>query len=148
MRPDFEQLKKDISYEQKQIDVVIAKITETKENVSELNVAAVATYLMNFYNGIENIMKRCAKEYYKKMPRDVDWHKQLLQQSYLSNKGKLPLFDKDTADKLYNYLTFRHIFIHGYSFNLKWDKIKNLVDDVEPFWKEIKGQIAAFIDRI
>ena len=31
MRPDLEQLKKDILYEQKQIDVIIAKITETKD---------------------------------------------------------------------------------------------------------------------
>ncbi len=148
MRPKYEQLKKDLLFEQSQLELIIAKIKQTKNNITEVNTAAIATYLMNFYNGIENIMKRCAKEYYKKMPKGNDWHKQLLQQSCMFNKNKLSLFGKEIIDKLYNYLTFRHFFIHGYGFKLNWDKMKSLVDNIDELWLEIKNQLAEFINKI
>lgn len=148
MKAKYEQLKKDVLFEQEQLDVVILKIREIENNISETNIAAMAAYLMNFYNGIENIMKRCAKEYYKKFPRGNDWHKQLLKLSSLHNKKKIPLFSKGVADKLYDYLTFRHFFIHGYGFQLNWDKMKFLVEDIDDLWQDIKKCIAEFVARI
>ena len=148
MKPKFEQLKKYILFEQSQIDIVIAKIKEIK-GIDELNTTALAAYLMNFYNGIENIVKRCAKEYYKKMPKGEDWHKLLLEQSCLqNNKDKVALFGKETADKLYNYLTFRHFFIHGYGFRLNRQKIEPLVDGIDKLWHTIKEQLAEFMEKI
>jgi hypothetical protein len=148
MNPNYEQLKKDLNFEQNQIDTVILKIKRIKDGMSEVNTAALATYLMNFYNGIENIMKRCAKEYYKGMPKGDDWHKRLLQQSCLYNKNKVPLFDKNTVDKLYNYLAFRHFFIHGYGFKLERNKMASLIDNIDGLWQEIKNQLAEFIEKI
>lgn len=147
MKPNLGRLKKDILFEQSQIDIVISKIREIKGQITEVNVAALATYLMNFYNGIENLMKRCAKEYYKKIPKGDDWHKQLLQQCCMPN-NKIPLFDKKVGDKLYDYLVFRHFFIHGYGFKLEWDKMKSLVDNIDELWIEIKSCIAEFIKKI
>ncbi len=144
----YEQLKKDVLFEQGQVDAVITKIKEITDHISEVNKAAIATYLMNFYNGIENIMKRLAREYYKKMPKGDDWHKQLLQQSCKYNKNKAPLLDKDTVDKLFDYLTFRHFFIHGYAFTLSWDKMKILVDNIDELWQEIKKQLGEFISKV
>lgn len=144
----YEQLKKDILFEQGQLDMVISKIKKIQDNITEVNIAALATYLLNFYNGIENIMERCAKEYYKKMPKGDDWHKQLLQQSLTQNKDKLPLFNKAIVDRLYNYLIFRHFFIHGYGFKLNWDKMKSLVDNIDGLWREVKNRIAEFITEI
>lgn len=99
MKPDYKQLKDDISFEHGQIDVVVSKIGDLKNSKTDIATAAIASYLMNFYNGIENIMKRCAKEYYKKIPKGDDWHKQLLQQSCLYNNNKIALFNKKTIDK-------------------------------------------------
>jgi hypothetical protein len=148
MRYKYERLKEDILFEQNQLDIVISKIKEIKDNITEINRAALATYLMNFYNGIENIMKRCAKEYYRKIPRGNDWHKRLLQQSCKSNKNKIPLLRKEIVDKLYNYLLFRHFFIHGYAFKLNWDKMKSLVDNINDLWIETKDCIAEFLKKI
>jgi hypothetical protein len=103
MKADYEQLKRDLLFEQEQLDLVISKIRGIKDQkITEVNTAATATYLMNFYNGIENIMKRCAKQYYRKLPKGDDWHKQLLLQTSLHNKSKIPLFEQETVDKLYN----------------------------------------------
>ena len=148
MKPEYEQFKNDLLFEQSQLEIVVSKIKEIKDIPSEINTAALATYLMNFYNGIENIMKRCAKEYYKKMPKGDGWHKELLQQSFTHNKSKIPLFDKNIVDKLYNYLLFRHFFIHGYGFKLNRDKLKSLVDDIDKLWIEIKNCVAEFIARV
>lgn len=74
MKPEHERLKQDILFEQGQLDVVVQKINGIKKYAAEASIAALGVYLMNFYNGIENIMKRCAREYYKKIPKGDDWH--------------------------------------------------------------------------
>ena len=151
MKPKFEVLKQDILYEESQIDLVASKIKEiigTGEDVTDIKKAALAAYLMNFYNGIENIMKRCAKVYYNRMPRGADWHKELLLKTCAGNGGKHTLFSKDTAYRLYDYLTFRHVFIHGYGFKLKWEEMKTLADSTQALWLEIKECLADFINKI
>lgn len=148
MNLKFEQLKKDILFEHTQIGMVILKIKEVRNGTKEENKAALATYLMNFYNGIENMMKRCAKEYYKNMPKGEDWHKQLLKQSSMPKNSKPVLFNADTVDKLYKYLAFRHLFIHGYIFKLDWEKMKLLVDNIDDLWQEIKEQLTEFLKKI
>jgi len=56
MKLDYDRLKKDIIFEESQLDIVIEKIKKIKkEEIGETNKAALATYLMNFYNGLENI---------------------------------------------------------------------------------------------
>lgn len=148
MQPKYKRLCEDIMFEIGQIDVVVEKINKLKTDVTETNIAATGTFLMNFYNGIENIMKRCAKEYYKNMPVGGNWHKELLMQSCKSSSMKIALFKKETVDNLYDYLSFRHFFIHGYGFKLKWDKMKLLVDNIDKLWGEINAQIKYFVDTI
>jgi hypothetical protein len=53
MKANYEQLKKDLLFEQEQLDLVISKIRGIKDlKITEVNTAATATYLMNFYNGL------------------------------------------------------------------------------------------------
>lgn len=148
MNPKYEQLKEDIIFELGQLDIIVSKILELKREVNETNIPAIAVCLMNFYNGIENIMKRCSKEYYKNMPKSDDWHKKLLHQSSIDKKNKKALLSNETLDKLYNYLAFRHFFIHGYGFQLNWDKMKPLVDNIEDLWREIKNQLKDFMNNM
>ena len=148
MKLKREQLKQDILFEQSQLDAVAQKISGIEKDAAETSVAALGVYLMNFYNGIENIMKRCAREYYKKIPKGDDWHKQLLQQSCSEINNKVPLFDRDTVDGLYPYLSFRHFFIHGYVFKLNREKMESLSTGLDELWQKIKEQLTEFIDRI
>jgi len=149
MKHDYERLKQDIVFEESQLDILIEKIERlSKEELTETKIAAIATYLMNFYNGIENIIKRWAKEYCKKMPKEEAWHKELLQLSYSCNKGKIAIFDKEVVDRLYSYLLFRHFFIHGYGFKLDWEKMRSLAENARALWNDIKKQLAEFMDKI
>ena len=144
----YAQLKKDILFEQEQIEKTVAKIKKFKRVKDEAHIAAIAAYLMNFYNGVENIMKRCAQEYYREMPVGSDWHKKLLQQSCAQVKNKNALFNQGVVDALYDYLTFRHFFIHGYGFALDWDKMAPLIGGIDKVWLNIKESINKFIKGI
>jgi hypothetical protein len=99
-------------------------------------------------HSVENIMKRCAQEYYRTMPAGSDWHKRLLQQSCMPGKNKAALFEQRVVDALYDYLTFRHFFVHGYGFALKWDKMAPLVKALDEVWRETKKSINEFIRDI
>ena len=146
-------LKSEINEDIKAIELICGNVKEkyanlSKEKLDYFNISGFGYLLHNFYNGIENIMKRAAKEYYGKMPNGDIWHKQLLQLSSVTNGKKAALFTKNIVDELYNYLSFRHVFIHGYGFTLSWDKMKILADNVDELWQGLKHQIAEFIKAI
>ena len=71
MNIKFNRLFQDINEEIRLIEITLERIQLVKNDFSKgekhyLTEPAIGTYLMNFYNGIENIIKRIAKEYYKK----------------------------------------------------------------------------------
>lgn len=149
----YGRLKDDILYERSQVELVLSDIERLdsefgKDDATRDQKVAMAGYLMNFYNGIENIMKRSAKDYYQSMPKGELWHKQLLKLSGKPPKGKVALFTEDVVNKLYDYLAFRHFFVHGYGFKLSWDKIKTLVRDIDKLWVGIKSDIDSFINSL
>lgn len=109
---------------------------------------AMGTYLMNFYNGIENILKRVSKEYYQTMPKGESWHKELLILSYRPPEGKAAIFSQNIIEKLHQYRNFRHRFVSGYGFQLKGEKMLELIDNIGPLWDDIKKAIAEFWNRL
>ncbi len=102
---------------------------------------------MNFYNGIENILKRISKEYYLTMPKGESWHKELLVLSFNPPKGKIPILNQGIVERLHPYRNFRHRFISGYGFQLRGEKMLDLVDNIEPLWIDIKKAISDFWDK-
>lgn len=105
-----------------------------KKTTTEL--AAISTYLLNIYNGIENILKQVLKSKGVKIHRSEAWHKELLDVSIAQG-----IMTEKLADELREYLAFRHFFIHSYGFMLKEERIKGLTDKVFNVW-------AAFSSRI
>lgn len=153
MKHEYKRLKNDVLYEQSQIEIVISDIQKlvgesTRDDMNRDQKTAIAGYLMNFYNGVENIMKRIAKDYYRKFPKGELWHKQLIKQSLNPPNGKEALFSKDVIDGLYDYLGFRHFFIHGYGFMLSWDKMEPLVKKAPKLWENIKEDINLFLEKL
>lgn len=153
MSQKIDKLKKDILHEIGEIEKLLENINNlyneiARSGVNTNNKTAMAGYLMNFYNGIENILKRVAKNYYEIVPAGETWHKDLLELSATGAKDKAPIISKEQADKLYDYLGFRHFFIHGYSFMLEWENLKSLVENIDSIWKETKLQIKEFINKI
>lgn len=103
---------------------------------------------MNFYNGIENILKRIIKEYYLTFPKGESWHKELLNLSSSPPSEKIAVFNQDIVERLHSYRNFRHRFVSGYGFQLKGEKMLELIDNAKPLWIEIKKAISDFWDKL
>jgi uncharacterized protein YutE (UPF0331/DUF86 family) len=86
-------------------------MARTEKTVIEL--AAIATFLHNIYNGIENILKQILISRGINVPKSDKWHKDLLNRSLSSG-----IISEELTNKLYKYLTFRHFFVHAYGFML------------------------------
>ncbi|MDP2788482.1 MAG: hypothetical protein Q8O46_00310 [bacterium] len=153
MKEEYKELKEDVLDEQKAIDETIERLFGAKEKFDPqkqdyLTEPAMGTYLMNFYNGIENILKRVSKEYYLVIPKGNSWHKELLILSYNAPEGKIPIFDQGLAERIIPYKNFRHRFISGYGFQLKGEKMLELIDNVELLWDDIKEAISGFFNKL
>jgi len=114
---------------------VIEKYSSTKK-LTEIELAGIATYIHNFYNGIENILKQLLKNRNIKFDDSPTWHRNLLL-SALQNK----LFNEQLYDNLLKFLSFRHFFIHSYSFILDTKELKSLIKIIFDTWKDFKNQI-------
>jgi len=47
-------------------------------------------------------------------------------------------------ESLRNYLEFRHVFRHAYTFELRWEKMLGLVPDCEKVLQEIELELNSF----
>ncbi|MCU0644471.1 MAG: hypothetical protein MUC94_09430 [bacterium] len=109
-----------------------------RKTTSEL--AAIGTFLHNIYSGIENILKQILKEKNIKVSKFESWHKDLLNLSVTNKIISLTL-----SDELYEYLAFRHFFVHAYGFMLLEDQLKDLAENISRIWSEFVLEIKNFI---
>lgn len=113
---------------------IIVKSDKSVYSTGEL--AAMATFIHNFYNGIENILKQILSLKNKKAKNGSSWHKDLLKSSVEAN-----IISPDLCAKLADYLSFRHFFIHGYGFTLKWQALKPLVANINRTLQDFKSAV-------
>ena len=63
-----------------------------------------------------------------------------------SNRG--PALTSETVYRLADYLGFRHFYRHSYSFHLEWEELEKLVTPLAEVWKQTKGELQSFLDRL
>jgi len=110
-----------------------------RKEKSTIELAAIATFLSNIYNGIENILKQVLKAKGTKIPKSETWHKELLDLSV--SLGIIP--DK-LSDQLYEYLTFRHFFVHAYGFMLEQTHLEELANNIPGIWSQFLSAIERY----
>lgn len=153
MKDKYKELREDVLDEEKAIGDAIIRLLEVRSKfdpqAKDYSIEpAMGTYLMNFYNGIENILKRVSKEYYQTMPKGESWHKELLILSANPPEGKVALFNPQILERLHPYRNFRHRFVSGYGFQLKGEKMLELIDNIQVLWTDIKKAISEFWDKL
>ena len=99
---------------------------------SEIELAASGAFLQNFYNGIENILKRALILKDVILKQEPAWHKKLLEESV-----KQRIISEEIHEKLLAYLSFRHFFNHGYSFRLKQSELLVLMKNASSIYAEL-----------
>lgn len=142
-----QQLKEYCEAEFENIDTVVAElflvVKHEKVKYSNADLAAIAVFIHNFYNGIENITKRILSFKNIVINDSPTWHKDLLKVSL--DKG---IITNDLYEVLSNYLSFRHFFIHAYCFTLIWEELKPLVDSIEETLGKFKDTVKLYIEQI
>jgi hypothetical protein len=126
---------------------LLKKAKTEKPNFVQLG--SLAMLLHSFYNGLENVFIRIAKEIDGKMPKGEAWHSQLLEQmTRPTGKRTQTVLSNDTYRDLEEYLGFRHFSRHAYAFDLDWQLMKDLVRRIEDVKEKTMGEIKSFILKI
>ena len=72
-------------------------------------------------------------------------HKILLNEMRQRFPNREVVLQEEVYNKLVEYMGYRHMYRHAYSFELKWSKMKHLVDGIYDVWEEVK-QFIIIID--
>ncbi|MCX6844278.1 MAG: hypothetical protein NTX53_18615 [candidate division WOR-3 bacterium] len=116
------------------LDILREALGRPQRSVVELT--AIGGFLQNVYNGIENILKQALRQRGIQPPRSDAWHKELLEHSV-----KAGLIPSDLADELYDYMSFRHFFIHGYGIMLTEPPLQDLASRLPAVWARFITEI-------
>ncbi len=108
--------------------------------LSELELAGVATLLNNFYNGIENVLKQIFQKQSINLPEGPSWHQNLILSAIEKN-----IISENLADIIKKYLSFRHFAAHGYAFNLNPQRLEELTDNILKVFEEFRSEINKII---
>lgn len=110
-----------------------------------VEIAALGAMVHAFYNGIENTLKRIAVGLEGGVSDGGDWHAALLEGAAEATRGRGAVLSRELVDRLKPYLQFRHVFRHAYTFDLRWPKMKPLVEDLDPMFREVEKQVRTFL---
>ena len=112
-----------------------------------IEASACGSFLQSFHNGIEGIILLILKTIEENIPNDLNWHKKLLEQTFISNDKRTFIFTNECKEKLFDYLSFRHYFRHSYGHEIDWKRLNPLINGVEDFWKIIEQDFKIFIEN-
>ena len=138
-------LREKIDAEFENLEWVVQELPQADalHKLSSLELSGVAVLVHNFYNGVENILKQISRSQPSKLPEGPSWHSDLLASS---RSGKV--ISEHTAEKLKEYLGFRHLFSHGYAFNLEREILLPLAAELPETLRQFKKDIEKTIQRL
>ena len=113
---------------------------------NDIELSALAGMLHSFYNGIENIFKRTVLELGDPMPGGESWHKGLLDGMTQATENREALLSLELRGRLKEYMEFRHVFRHAYTFDLHWDRMKTLVLGCEETLRLVEAELDRFFE--
>ena len=135
-----DQIREYCSAEFENIDKVVASLSSVavsgKKNHPTANLASMAVFIHNAYNGMENILKRVLLSKNVPIKDSPTWHKDVLKASL--DHG---IIDRRLFDAMSDYLSFRHFFVHSYVFTLKWEELKPLTVNLKGTLNDFKSAI-------
>ena len=146
-----EVLVEEINVELDLMEETVREIIELRADVGDREPTtrekvAAAAFLSQFYNGIENILKRISRFCGEPLPIGEMWHAELLNRFSAPPYGSLPfLFDRDLTLALSSYRKFRHVMHHGYGFQLDWERIREGISILEDVFARARLRIEVYV---
>ena len=109
-------------------------LARKEKTVVEL--AAIAAFLQNAYNGIENTLKRVLKSRGISVPASDSFHRDLLDLSVDNH-----IITAQLSRRLDEYRAFRHFVVHGYGTMLDENRLLPLAENLADIWKEFESEL-------
>ena len=147
-------LREEIAIELEAMTQVVAELWALQQDVADREPTvrektAAAAFLAQFYNGIENILKRISYYYDVPLPEGDAWHVELFQRFVHPPFANLPsLFDTDLATNLAPYRRFRHVVFHSYGFQLDWRRMAEGVQGISSVFTQFETSMATFLHSL
>lgn len=109
----------------------------------------VATRLENFYSGLERMMERVAQSFEEEdQLKGGRWHNELLRRMARETGDRPAIWSNDLRKELLEYLQFRHFFRSGYSSEIEWEKMRNLVEKFEEIFDRSREAVERFMNAL
>ncbi len=147
----WDRLRKQIALERKQLRRLLEVYRPLLDKSAarppnDIELSALAAMLHSFYNGVENIFKRTAIEVDGGMPTGEFWHKALLDSMTRATGQRTSVLSPDLGRRLKEYMEFRHVFRHAYTFDLRWDSMKTLALGCEETLRRLETELDRFLE--
>lgn len=116
---------------------------------TQFELHGLASYLHQFYTGVESIFERIAVRLGEGLPHGAYWHVDLLNQVAEAQAGKRPaVIDEPLRARLKEYLDFRHFFRHAYGYTLEWNQIRWKAESMSETLTMLGDQLHIFFQAI
>jgi hypothetical protein len=117
------------------LDQIAARITETAAarpaapEPPYLEVYGAGALLHAYYNQVEQLFERLARDLNSAPPEGAEWHRRLLDAMAAERPDVRPaVIGKEAHALLREYLGFRHVFRRLYIMNLRWNRVHELLE--------------------
>jgi hypothetical protein len=142
-----------IEFELRQLGQLLAAHKELIDACHEreptaIELSALAMLLHSFYTGVENIFKRIAVEADGDPVRGEAWHRDLLDRMAAPGARRTAVISTALRDQLDDYLAFRHVFRHVYTFELSWAKLAPLILGYPDVQTRVCAELMAFVRQL
>jgi len=142
----------------REIDIELSHLEQTVVDIESLltivgNVipsnierAAAGTFLAQFYNGVENILKRICVAHKVAIPKGDQSHAELFSMFCDEQGNELPmLFPLKIRGDFSILRRFRHFFYHGYSFQIEWERIIIGMRSLRGLFEEFRRNVTEYL---
>lgn len=132
------------------LEPIISGLAEALDRAGEqpdqFATRALASYVEDFYSGIERICERVAVTLDGGLPTGEQWHRTLLYQMGQPRADRPPLFSQNLLSDTDEFRRFRHRLRHIYGYELEAARVITLAQKTTLLFQEIRGAVLVFGD--
>lgn len=145
----------------KELDIELSFIQQTVSDAVDLlprvgngestvyDRAAAGMLLAQFYNGVENILKRISKYCEVPLPSGPGSHAMLFRAFCDPPHASFPILFPGSVEENFVILRrFRHFVHHSYAFELDWERLKAGIGTLEQSFQVFKEQVIGYLDKL
>lgn len=149
---NLNKLQEEITTELNSLDIIFGDIVNfpqfiENKDVNNYDKAAVALLLSQFYNGVENILKRILNFFSIKIPKSDDYHIEIINNFKIGHNNLPIIFTDENIEGFTILRRFRHYVFYGYSFTLDWDRLKLAIILLPKIYNSFKNNLFIFLEE-